>query len=289
MRTGLMKLMMAMCVLGAGKFAVAQEFIPVHGSAVAGIAETADQIAAEKAAFQTAELRAVSGITLPYRLLLPADVTAGVRYPLVLMLHGSDVIGTDNFSQLSRLAPSWASPRLRKEFPAYVVAPQFPARSANYETSKEDNMVFSQAGEPLGAALELIDYLVKNYPIDQDRIYIVGFSMGASSGWHAMLNRPKLFAGAVLMSGTPPKRSRAVELADVPILMTHGNVDPQNPLEPDRLMFASIQKAGGTKARFREYDNLPHAVPPDVLAVGPEGDWWRLWLFAQRRSPSIGQ
>jgi predicted peptidase len=289
MRTSLMKLMMAVCVLGVGGRAGAQEFIPAHGSTVAGVEETADQIAAEKAAFQAAELRVASGSSLPYRLLLPGDVAAGVRYPLVLMLHGSDGIGTDNRLQLSRLAASWASPRLQMQFPAYVVAPQFPARSANYETSKEDGLVFSQAGEPLGGALELVDYLVKSYPIDPERIYIVGFSMGASSGWHAMLNRPKLFAGAVLMSGTPPKRSRAVELAGAPILMTHGNVDPQNPLEPDRLMFASIQKAGGTKARFREYDDLPHAVPPDVLAIGPEGDWWRVWLFAQRRSSMAGQ
>ena len=37
---------------------------------------------------------------LPYRLLPPPEVHGGQRYPLVIVLHGSDAVGTDNRAQL---------------------------------------------------------------------------------------------------------------------------------------------------------------------------------------------
>ena len=40
------------------------------------------------------------GQTIPYRLLTPATIEPGKRYPLVLFLHGLGERGTDNAAQL---------------------------------------------------------------------------------------------------------------------------------------------------------------------------------------------
>lgn len=282
MRKSFVALLMVLCVGGVTRPVKAQEFVPASKTSTS-VLPGADEFAKEKAAFRPGQFRAADGTTLPYRMLSPAELTAGMRYPLVLVLHGSGAIGTDNSSQLNRFAVGWAEPALRTRFPAFVVAPQFSARSADYSESKADALLASQAGAPLGTALELVDQLVRSNPIDPQRIYVVGFSMGASAGWHSLLLRPDLFAGAVLISGVPPERSVAAQLAKTPVLITHGNADPENPFPPDRAMFAALQAIDGNKARFREYDNLPHAVPADMLATDPAGDWWRVWLFAQHR------
>ncbi|HLA63150.1 MAG TPA: hypothetical protein VK610_01895, partial [Rhodothermales bacterium] len=63
------------------------------------------------------------------------------------------------------------------------------------------------------------------------------------------------------------------------VLLIHGTADTENPIDPDRAMYAALRQAGARHVRFWEYEGLDHAVPPDVVA----GTAWRAWLFAQRR------
>ncbi len=277
------KLLTATWLIAATTYLVPQEFIPANPSIPLATPASPAEIAKARLAFQPGAFTASGSIRLPYRLLSPDAPKSHARYPLILVLHGSGAIGTDNQSQLGALALNWAQPDLRQRFPAYVLVPQFPSRTADYKISTADNLLASTYNRPLIAALELVEHIAGTYPIDRSRIYVIGFSMGASTGWHALLLRPSLFAAAVLLSGIPPERSTAARLASTPILITHGNADPENPFAPDRVMFAALERNQATKARFREYDNLPHTYPPDILTPTPAGDWWRTWLFAQHR------
>ena len=277
------KLLTATWLIAATTSLVPQEFIPANPSIPLTTPASPAEIAKARLAFRPGAFTASSNIHLPYRLLSPDAPKPQTRYPLILILHGSGAIGTDNQSQLGTLALNWAQPDLRQRFPAYILVPQFPTRTADYKTSTADNLLASTYNRPLIAALELFEHIAGAYPIDRSRIYVIGFSMGASTGWHALLLRPSLFAAAVLLSGIPPERSTAAQLASTPILITHGNADPENPFAPDRVMFAALERNQPTKARFREYDNLPHTYPPDILTPTSAGDWWRTWLFAQHR------
>jgi predicted peptidase len=277
------KLLAATWLIAATTQLIPQEFISANPSTAATALPSPAELSKARSAFQPDAFTASSSIHLPYRLLSPDAPKPKASYPLILILHGSGAIGTDNQSQLGTLALNWAQPDLRHRFPAYVLVPQFPSRTAGYKISTVDGLLASTSNPPLSAALDLVEHLANTYPIDRTRIYIIGFSMGASAGWHALLRRPSLFAAAVLLSGIPPERSTAAQLAGTPILITHGNTDPENPFAPDRVMFAALQRNQPTKARFREYDNLPHTYPPDILIPTQAGDWWRIWLFAQHR------
>src|SRR6266851_417183 len=277
------KLLTATWLIAATTYLVPQEFIPANPSIPLTTPASPAEIAKARLAFEPGKFTGSNNIPLPYRLLSPDAPKSQARYPLILILHGSGAIGTDNQSQLGTLALNWAQPDLRQRFPAYVLVPQFPARTADYKISATDNLLASTYNPPLVAALELVEHIAATYPIDRSRIYITGFSMGASTGWHALLLRPSLFAAAVLISGVPPERSTAAQLANIPILITHGNADPENPFTPDRVMFAALERNQAIKARFREYDNLPHTYPPDILTPTPAGDWSRTCLFAQHR------
>lgn len=227
--------------------------------------------------FEAGEFSAKNGVRIPYRWLAPANADPDERYPLVVMLHGSDQIGTDNAAQLGGLVRSWASPELRSRYPVYVLAPQFPTRSAEYDDPAKPQL--ARATPALTAALDMVDSFAAEHSVDRRRIYVVGFSMGGSASWLAPLLRPDLFAAAVPMSGIAPERTSASRLVDLPILALHGDADTENPIDSDRAMIAAIRAAGGERARLREYAGLDHGVAGDVFF----GAWWRDWMFDQKR------
>lgn len=243
---------------------------PLDRSQVAGVSIDA---------FAAGTFTASDGTVLPYRLLAPSALEAGRRYPLVVQFHGSGGIGNDNLGQVENAAKAWALPAIRARHPAFVLVPQFPARSANYDDPVSPRV--AHAAPQLRAALELVDAVAARQPVDHDRIYATGFSMGGSATWLALLARPDLFAAAVPMSGIAPDRDRAAALVRTPLLVLHGDADDVNPIDSDRGMVAAIRAAGGRNVRLREYAGLAHRVPAELVP----GDWWRDWLFARHRNP----
>ena len=230
--------------------------------------------------FAAGTFTARDGTTLPYRLLSPTQIEPGRRYPLVVQFHGSGAIGTDNRAQIERdfAARAWAIPAIRARHPAFVLVPQVPVRSANYDPATPRIAIATPA---LSAALELVDAVIEQQPVDRTRIYASGFSMGGSATWLSLLARPNLFAAAVPISGIAPDRARAGELKHMPMLVLHGDADTENPIDSDREMVAAIRAAGGRRVRLRSYVGLQHLPPGDLVP----GDWWRDWLFAQHRDP----
>lgn len=227
--------------------------------------------------FAAGEFRARDGTELRYRLLPPPDPVPGRRYPLVVLFHGSGESGTDNRKQVDRFALAWARPEIRRRFPAYVLAPQMPGRSANYTGPPGTPGRSSFPEPPLHAALELADSLLAALPVDSARVYAVGFSMGGSSVWNALWMRPGMFAAAIPVAGVP-NRARAAESARTPLWVIHGNDDDANPIEPDRETYAVLRDLGAP-VTFWEYQGGVHRVPPELLA----GDAFPRWLFAHRR------
>ncbi|MGO4221349.1 PHB depolymerase family esterase [Lysobacter sp. TAF61] len=227
--------------------------------------------------FARGEFVASNGAHLRYRLLPPLDAKPGQRYPLVLQLHSSGGIGNDNSAQLERVALGWAMPDVRRRYQAYVLVPQFEQRSANYDSPTHPQSAV--ASPALDMALELVEHMAAKRPVDRQRIYAVGFSMGGSAAWLAAARRPALFAAIVPMSGIAPGDEAATALLDTPAWVIHGNADIENPIDADRRLVAAIRAQGGNRVRLREYEGLEHQPPADIQP----GNGWRDWLFSQRR------
>jgi len=234
-------------------------------------------VAAVDGRFERGEFVAPDAVRLPYRLLTPTSAHPDERFPLVLVLHGSGAIGDDNERQLGPFARAWASPEIAAAFPAYVVVPQVGARSADYAPD-DDGLAASHPGTSLPGVLALMDELTRRLPVDRSRIYVVGFSMGASAALDAVTMRPEFFAGAAAFSGIAPQRLLAGRAAATPQLLVHGTDDDENPIGPDRAWAAALAAAGG-RPRFVEYQGMDHRVPPDMI----ESPEWRSWLFSHRR------
>jgi predicted peptidase len=256
------------CASSALKHEIVKNRAPIAKDVVASI---------EPTGFDSAEFRASDGTVLQYRFLVPSHHVQGRNYPLVLQLHGSGGIGTDNLKQLDRLAKTWAMPDVRERYQAYVLIPQFPIRSANYGPSATDQ--HAEHSTALIAALELVDEFSLNHPVDKSRIYAVGFSMGGSAAWLAPTLRPTLFAAVVPLSGIAPDNSFAPFFKRLPTLVIHGNSDIENPMAADLRFVREVDRIGGKNIRLREYQGLDHQLPAEIYP----GYWWRDWLFEQHR------
>lgn len=211
---------------------------------------------------------------IQFRLLKPVESSnKPQKKPLVIVFHGSNAFGNDNISQLGILAKLWALPEISTKYPAYVLAPQFPTRSSNYVLDKGRSVLTSIPQPTLLVALQLIDSLKQDLNIDEKRIYVIGFSMGASAVINVLCARPELFAAGVSISGIP-QFDHVKELSEIPIWLIHGNLDTENPFNSDAQFFKEVSYQN--KTRFWEFDGKAHN---DIFSNIILGENIPKWLF----------
>lgn len=217
--------------------------------------------------FEAEVFRAPDGTALPYRLLRPLAAPPSGGAPLVVLLHGAGEIGTDNRRQLTPFVLAWARDEQRRRDGAFVVAPQMPARSAVYSGPESGDARTSEGTALVPATLALVDHLVTTLPIDRRRITVAGFSMGASTTWNLIHERPGFFAAAMPIAGVPRADQASKPAGATRIWVIHGNRDETNPIRHDRRVLVPLADAGAS-IRFSEVDQLSHQVPPVWLASG---------------------
>ena len=167
------------------------------------------------------------GAKLPFRLLRPKNVVRGERYPLVVFLHGAGERGSDNNAQLKWCAKDFAKPEVRMKHPCFVVVPQCPKGGKWVDTPWDQSRSFPMPNEPspsMRSLIGLIDRLERELPIDSDRLYLGGLSMGGYGVWDLVARQPKRFAAAFpICGGGDPQQAKS--FAHVPIWCFHGADD----------------------------------------------------------------
>ncbi|GAB3996906.1 hypothetical protein GCM10028807_40700 [Spirosoma daeguense] len=196
-----------------------------------------------------------NSVEIPYRLLLPSDYSPNETYPLVITLHNSTRLGSDNENQLEPLSRIWLRADIYTNYKCFVVAPQFKERSSNYKPNAE-NILVSTPSSDVPNVLELIKDLKKEYPaIDRRRVYLVGYSMGGSTAQNLLNREPETFAAVVSMAGVPDV-SNIDEMSKKKIWLIHGKRDDENPYAGSVALFDKLNK--NKKLLFTTYSNLDH-------------------------------
>jgi predicted peptidase len=224
--------------------------------------------------FVAREYQSGSGVKLPYRLYIPSSAKSNQALPLILYLHGSGGAGTDNLKQISGgNAPGthvWMELSAQQRHPAFVLAPQIP----------EGSRWHSSSNEPLphvAALLELLVELRSELPIDSNRIYVVGQSLGGFGVWDLIARYPEIFAAAVPLCGGGDTQ-RILSARHVAVWAFHGAQDATIPVSRSREMVAALRTVNPS-VRYTEYPDARHAVWTRAFAERelPE------WMFSQRR------
>ena len=185
-------------------------------------------------------------------------------WPLMLFLHGAGERG-DSLDLVKVHGP----PKLIEQgqhFPFIVVSPQSPEG-------------YRWVAETLD---KLLNEIVAQYRVDEDRIYVTGLSMGGYATWDLATRYPNRFAAiAPICGGSEP--SRACRFSHLPVWAFHGAQDDVVPLEHSQAMIDALQQCGGD-ARLTTYPDASH----DSWTATYDNPELYDWLLSHRRE-SLGE
>lgn len=221
------------------------------------------------------------GDTLKYRQLYP-DNARGRKYPLVIFLHGSGERGNDNEAQLKWGASNFADEKIMSRYPAIVIAPQCPLNKqwSNFSGDRNSRTLKleAQPSVPMRLLRELISQALKTLPVDSNRIYITGLSMGGFGTFDAISRYPELFAAAVPVCGGGDTEKVPV-FSSIPIWMFQGAEDPTVNPQFTTDMLTALMKAGAHPGC-----NILPEVGHFSWLQAYTNEQMMEWLFRQRKN-----
>ena len=176
------------------------------------------------------ELKRRTGDLVPLRYLvhLPpgAAKDKAKLWPTILFLHGAGERG-DNLKLVEVHGPPKIV-KTRPDFPFIVVSPQCP-RDQWWQTP---------------ALNDLFEEMMREYPIDPDRIYLTGLSMGGFGSWAFSMEYPDRFAAVVPICGGGDPRD-VERIKGIPAWVFHGGKDGVVPLARSEEMVEALRAVGG--------------------------------------------
>lgn len=213
--------------------------------------------------------RYLSGETeLPFRLKKPQITETEKEYPLIVFLHGSGERGDDNqchvmLSLLNGVEENGTE--------CFILMPQLHS-NGNWTDDDID----------LALTSLIDDYILKEYPIDETRIYITGDSRGGAGTFDQLIRHQGKYAAAMPLCGyheTFYEGSEVYEIfKDTPIWMGHNSVDPLVPVANSRGVYEAVTALGGEKVKYTEYKTIGHNCWDRFYG---EAEVWQ-WLFEQQ-------
>lgn len=179
----------------------------------------------------------------PYRIFVPSNYDAARKWPLVVALHGmggdeNSFFTAYNNGEIKRLA----------EARGYLIAcPKGRAPTSMYWGPAEKDV------------LDVLKEVKREYSVDDDRVYLMGHSMGGYGTWSVATNNPDIFAAIAPIAGggNPFVISKLRGIAHVPELITHGDKDPTVSVEESRRMVKAAKDLG-IEVKYNEIPGGDH-------------------------------
>ncbi|MEP7364570.1 MAG: hypothetical protein ABI972_15040, partial [Acidobacteriota bacterium] len=210
---------------------------------------------------------------------VPTQLERGKLYPFTVYLHGycPECITHERILRESGLQFWHGYDRDVQQEPTFLLAPVGGGERWTAPARRD-------------ALFAIIDGLMKEFPIDPKRVYIMGFSMGAAGAWDFLQFRPGFFAAANPQSiGGGDVNAELVK--STPIWATIGRDDNAQRVEQLTANVAKIRAANGdsrgadttvmdVNPRFTIFPNTGHGEAQGATQRIP-----RLldWFYAQRK------
>jgi predicted peptidase len=235
----------------------------------------------------------LGAVTYRYQVYVPAEHSRGTLWPVIVNLHGNGGQGSDALLPTRRgLADQIRANR--SQFPAIVVFPQA-AVGKRWLDGDMEELVIAQ-----------LERTVSEFGGDPARLYLTGFSMGATGAYRIAYRWPTRFAAIVAIAGRvetadartysdrdkeadrqanpfvtapDPFAALAAMIKHIPIRVFHGDRDETVPVEQSRRFVPALQSAGAN-VQYHEYPGATHG---DAATKAYADADLISWLLAQRR------
>jgi len=173
------------------------------------------------------------GLTRRYWLYLPSSYKQGVKFPLLIMLHGGGGTGKGAMTETDWTATA--------EKQGFIVAfpdavPRDPGKPSSFRNNAQawndgSGRFPSQKSVDDVAFLKLmVEQISSKYGVDNSRVFITGFSNGASMAFRAAAELSSIFAAAAPVAGALWFDSVKLE-KPVSLLYITGTGDSLNPMQ----------------------------------------------------------
>lgn len=181
--------------------------------------------------------------------------------PTVIALHGHGAHAQD----LVGLAPHLARGRALWILPQaeFTIEPGY----YGFTWFRRDPATGQRAAEEPDRAIEVVSGFMadayERYPVDPDRVVLLGFSQGGMLAYRLALAEPRRYAGlAALSTSLGADQADALGTAegrgDLPVLVQHGLDDPTISVDRARESVDHLRRLGVTP-EYREYA-MGHAI-----------------------------
>ena len=210
----------------------------------------------------------------PYAIYLPTNLDPAKRYPLVISLHGAwsnhrlnlrRVFGRGNL-------PGQTDPEASRYFPQFrdvqfIVASPLARGTMGYKGIAERDVY------------DVLADVKRRFPVDEDRVYLTGLSMGGGGALWLGLTRPDVWAALAPVCPAAPEGTNelAGNALNMPIRMFQGDADPVVSAEDTRAWHKRLQEAGAA-VEYVEYPGVRHNSWDRAYRDGSIFDW-----FAQHK------
>lgn len=193
---------------------------------------------------------------------LPKDYDESEKYPLVFFLHGAGERGED-LDIASRHGFMKYVREENKDYPFIFIAPQCPMDK--YWGCYTESLI------------AFLDYICDELPVDKERVYLTGLSMGGTGTWMLAMADPERFAAIAPVCGSGIYWYGGV-LKDTPVYMYHGDCDDIVPIQESISMLNSVNKRGGN-AQLK----ICYGIGHNAWDIAYDGDELSDWLLSNRR------
>lgn len=245
-------------LIDRGAFDVAKE-IATAEETLAASQGGKDPFAGRTGDFKRHYLLQAAGEIMPYRLYVPPAYNGSRAYPLVVALHGLGGTEDSMFGANYRALPE-------AEKHGYIlVAPLGYRIDGGYGGRGGVATKRQQFSEQ--DVMEVLRLVRERYKIDDNRIYLMGHSMGAIGTWLLGPKYPNLWAVLAPISGNGDPAS-VEKTRDIPEIVVHGDADNVVPVNSSRAMVAAMKKLG-VEVKYIEVPGGGHGdVPgPNMAAI----------------------
>lgn len=207
-----------------------------------------------------------AGEILPFRIYVPTRYDKTRAMPLIVALHGLGGSEDSFFEAYEKRLPLLAEQR------GYIIAAPLGYRPDGFYGwgvgEAPPDMATRQLQER--SEQDVMDVLARvrqDYRIDENRIYLMGHSMGAIGTWRLAAKYPNIWAavGPVAGSGAP---ATVEKMGAIPQVVVHGDNDPTVPVAGSRTMVAEMKRRG-VDVQYIEVRGGNHnsVVAPNLEAI----------------------
>ena len=217
-----------------------------------------------------------TGAMLEYAVFVSSKVNRDTKSPLIIALHGRGVGPTSIMRFVSGPA----------ERGGYIVAAPMGYNErgwyGEYESDRSTPPQLREYSEK--DVMNVLSFMRAEFNIDENRIYLMGSSMGGAGAMYLAVKHPHLWAA--VGAGAPPIRRSSETIANfaairhMPVILVHGDRDALVTVDVSRRLASHMQELGMTY----EYREISGGSHPNAIDMGAP---WMISFFDRHRKAAL--